>query len=426
MNDIKLKEIEIPEYTSRDLDVLNEKVDLPYLKKPCFYSENKPPYKITAIRDNNIRIENTSYSGIIQLDKARIQFSTKVKTNLFYMLTFLRDENNFYYDPDMVIDLKEGANFFDILGRLFLNELDEIFRRGFYKKYVGREENISFLRGKILINKNIDNLVRKKAKFYCAYKDLTYDNPENRIILKASTLLVPLIRFNEMIKKDLQKYNNILKETVSLVSMLPEDCSRIHFNRLNEHYKTIIQFSKVILQNYFIRSTRIGGSKGFNFIVNMNKVYENFITTLTEEVISENKEFADYSVESQERFNSLVKEKKIINRPDIIIKKKDSRDNYPVIIDCKYKRESNNSDYYQVVCYGLAIPSAKSCCLIYPDSETIEKNELTLDAGLFNNQRGDVKIYSKKINLYIDDNLDFNSYIRIIKSELKQELLDIF
>jgi len=64
--------------------------------------------------------------------------------------------------------------------------------------------------------------------------------------------------------------------------------------------------------------------------------------------------------------------------------------------------------------------------LIYPDSETIEKNELTLDAGLFNNQRGDVKIYSKKINLYIDDNLDFNSYIRIIKSELKQELLDIF
>jgi len=114
-----------------------------------------------------------------------------------------------------------------------------------------------------------------------------------------------------MIKKDLQKYNNILKETVSLVSMLPEDCSRIHFNRLNEHYKTIIQFSKVILQNYFIRSTRIGGSKGFNFIVNMNKVYENFITTLTEEVISENKEFADYSVESQERFNSLVKEKRL-------------------------------------------------------------------------------------------------------------------
>ena len=71
--------VTIREYSSKVLDNINELKDLPYLKKECFKYDKAKPYKIRPLRDDNVEIENTSYAGIIQLDKIRIHFSTKVK-----------------------------------------------------------------------------------------------------------------------------------------------------------------------------------------------------------------------------------------------------------------------------------------------------------------------------------------------------------
>ena len=415
--------IEIEEYKSKDVDNLNEERDIPYLKKSCFAYETLSPYEITPLRDNKVRIKNTSYSGIIQLDRYRIHFSTKVKTNLFYMLSLLKDEKSFLYDPEVVIDIKEGENFFDILGRLFLNELESIFERGFYKKYVPKEENTSFLKGKLLFRKQLQNNINKRPKFYCSYGDLTFDNLENQIVLKASTLLVPLIKFNEEIKHELMRFNLLLREEVNLVDMVPEDCNRIQYSKLNEYYEPIIQFSKVILQNYFIRSVHKGLSRGFNFIVNMNKVYEDFVTKMVEEIVSTEVEFQDYVLEKQEKFNSLVKDSKIITRPDIILRKKDTKDEYPLLIDAKYKRQENNADYYQVIAYALAIPSVKTCCLIYPAEEPVEKRSLILEASKFGYSRPDVRLQPLIIDLHLQENLSFKKYIDKIEKELKGKLI---
>jgi len=417
----------IGEYKSVDLDCLNVESDLPYLKRDCFgYKEiGYSPYKIIELKDDKIRIENTSYSGIIQLDQVRLHFSTKVKTNLFYMLSFLRDEKAFLYDPNTIIDVKEGFNFFDILGKLFLNQLEEIYKIGFYKKYIKKEENISFLKGKFLINKQLHNEINKKAKFYCNYDDLTFDNLENQIILKSINLLIPLIsNYNENLKKNLIFFNNLIRDKVSLVNLIAEDCEKIQFGRLNDHYNKIIQLSKVILQNHFIRSTFKGYSKGFNFIVNMNKVYEDFITEIIKEIVKEDEHFSNFIALSQEKFKSLVKENKIITKPDLILKEKDS-DRIPFIIDAKYKRQENNADYYQVIAYSLAIPTSEACFLIYPAHENVEEPELTLDPKLLTKtDRSEIKLYSKKIDLLLDKNLKYNEYIEKIKEQVKSKLLE--
>ena len=418
--------ITIPEYGVRTLDEsqINEAVDIPYLKKECFkYNLQNPPYKITPLRDNKVQIENTSYSGVIQLENSRIYFSTKVKTNLFYMLSFLKDETCFHYDSDRIIELKEGANFFDILGKLFLNELDAISKRGFYKSYVFKEENLKFFKGKLLFSRNIRNDTSKNTRFYCSYKDLTFDNLENQIVLRALTLLIPLIRFNEKTKKELLKYTNLLKDTISLLNLIPEDCSKVQYSRLNDYYRAVIQFSRAILQNYFIRSSTTGQSRGFNFIVNMNKVYEDFVTTIIEEIVKEEEEFKDYIVSRQEIFDSLVKERKIITRPDIILRKKGPKDEYPLIIDTKYKKDTSNADLYQIIAYALAIPSSKACCLIYPENEKIAENVLTIDPEKFGYIRPDIKIHYLNVDLNIDENVNFNCYIKKVKNDLKNKLL---
>ena len=411
--------IEIVEYKHEDIRGLSIPKDVNYLDK--FFKGT--PCKVTEIKDNKVRAENTSYAGIIQLDKTRIHFSTKVKSNLFYMLSFLKDEEDFRYDPDIIIDIKEGQNFFDILGRLFLNELEEIFEKGFFKKYVRKEDNLSFLKGKMLFNKQLINDIRKTPRFYCSYENLTYDNLENQIVLKATALLIPLIRFNDKVKSDLIRYRYILNEEVSLRNVLPEECNRVQYSKLNEYYEPIIQFSRAVLQYHFIRSAHKGASKGFNFIVNMNKVYEDFITEIVNELVNEDPAFADYVVEAQKRFDSLVKEKGIVTKPDVILRRRNSS-KYPLLIDAKYKRKEDNADYYQVIAYALAIKSVKTCLLIYPATEEIDTNrELTIDRESFELKR-DIKIYTIKVNLFLDDSLEFKEYISKIKEELRKQLIN--
>jgi 5-methylcytosine-specific restriction endonuclease McrBC regulatory subunit McrC len=411
----------IEEYKSKDVYPTIPAEEINYLKKSCFKYESLKPYIIRELKDH-IEIENTSYSGIIQTENYRFQFSTKVATNLFYMLSFLKNEDFFLYDPEIIIDIKEGYSFFDILGRLFLNELEELFRQGIYKKYVRKEENISFLKGKLLIHEQIRNDISKKVKFNCSYDDLTYNNLENQIVLKATTLLIPLIRYNNKIKSELKYFENRMKEEVSLVNISPEECDKIQYNRLNDYYETIIKFSKVILQNYFIRSTYHGVAKGFNFIVNMNRVFEDFITEMIKEIISE-EEFSEFRVYEQKKFDTLVKERKIITKPDVILERR-GKEEYPIIIDAKYKRQENNADYYQVIAYALAIPSSRACFLIYPsDEENIISEPLTIEAEKFGNRDEDIKLYSVKVDLLIDEDLNFNQYIEKIKFNIKKELL---
>jgi len=422
MTETEKKLLLVPEYHTRIAEALSEE-DWDYLEKPCFKHGNKKPYKIFT-RKKVDYIENTSYSGVIQLENIRVHFSTKVKTNLFYMLSFLKSEKDFLFDPEISIELKEGKNFFDIIGRLFLNELEEIIKQGLLKKYITKHENVGFLKGKLSIKGQIQNHIHNVPKLSCTYGDLTVNNLENQIVLKALKLLIPMIRFNENLITDLTRYEYMLKDFVELEAISYSDCDKIHFNRLNEHYDTIIQFSKLILEENFIKSVHKGESRGFNFVVNMNKVYENFITEMVKEVVE--KDFICYEIGSQTRFDRLVRGEKrgdkLITVPDIILKCKNS-ESYPLIIDAKYKREDKNADYYQVIAYSLAIPNVRACCLIYPQTENDIEKELILRRDLTNPETSEVKLYASTVNLDIgekDDNLEFSDFIECIKTQISE------
>lgn len=420
--------IEIAEHKTKEIpSSLIKDQDILYLEN-CFKINGYSSHiKLKQLKDSKVEIENTSYSGIIQLNGIRIHFSTKVRTNLFYLLSFLRDEDSLQFDPELIIDIKEGFCFFDVLGRLFLNELEQIFSKGLSKKYVKEENNIGFLKGKLIFKEQIQNEMYGRAKFFCSYDDLTYNNLENQIVLKATTLLISLIRFNQEIKRDLIRYSHLLRDLVSPIEVSPEDCDKVVFSRSNDYYKAIIQFSKVVLQNYFIRSIHRGESRGFNFIVNMNQVYEDFITTIIEELVSEAIEFRDYVVEKQQKIESLVRGGEITVKPDIIVRKKDT-DERPLIIDAKYRKQESNADYYQVIAYALAIPTAKACCLIYPDDAVTETSELLLDVRSYDTKREVIPLRSVRVNLFLEaENKDvkFDYYISEIKRQVKRELIQL-
>ncbi|MHA1921315.1 MAG: McrC family protein [Promethearchaeota archaeon] len=401
--------------------------DIQYLESDIFGNNIEVFYKD---KFGKPRIKIGSYAGIIQLSKHRIHFSTKVNTKLFYMLSYLKSEERFLFDRNTPIDIKEGFNFFDVIGRFFLNHLNDILKQGLLKKYIRRSENMSFLKGKLLVKNQINENLIDKSRFFCEYEDVTFDNIENRIVLSALNSLISLIRFNTYLRNELRKFEVILKDFISLVKVYPHECIQVRFNRINQYYEDIIKLSQLILEERFIRSVHKGRSRGFNFIVDMNTVYEEFISKIIEEVITGDPKFKGYDVESQSRFKYLVKGGRITIRPDIVIRKNDQE--YPVIIDAKYKKGEPQSDYYQVITYSLALRSSKACCLLYPKTEKRERREdpFILVRNIDRDDSEEVKLYSRSIDLYLNDEsgeeMLFEDYIVGVKASVKnilQELL---
>jgi len=204
------------------------------------------------------------------------------------------------------------------------------------------------------------------------------------------------------------------------------ECNHIKLNRINQHYENTIGVSKLILEARFIRSIHKGESRGFNFIVNMNKVYEDFITEIVEETIEQDLEFKEFKIKRQPRFNKLVQERTLITKPDIVIRKGEE---YPFIIDTKYKREDSNVDYYQVIAYSLALRNSKACCLIYPRSEEskISSESLTLIRDLTAEVPGEVKLLTKTVDLYLAEEKepDYEDYMDGIKRQVKSILIEL-
>jgi 5-methylcytosine-specific restriction endonuclease McrBC regulatory subunit McrC len=234
--------------------------------------------------------------------------------------------------------------------------------------------------------------------------------------------LISLIKYNEQTRSELKRYQSILKNVISPIKVNPEEIYSLRFNRINQYYEKIIKLSLLIIEERFIRSVHKGKSTGFNFIVNMNRVYEDFITEMFVEVIKEPL-FKLFTVEKQQIFSSLVKERKLITKPDIILKK--NKTDYPIIIDAKYKKQDLNSDYYQVVAYSLAIKTSKVCCLIYPQTESseIENKTLTLTRDLLH-PTDEVKIYTKTIDLSASgiEEPSYPEYICLIKDQVRKIL----
>lgn len=383
-------------------------------------------------RDKRPVVKNKSFAGIIELDNIRLVFSEKVETNFFHLLSYvnLQRGEDFFFDPDAVIEIKEGGAFVEFIGRLFLNELESIVQRGLLRKHINRRNDIKYIKGKLQVAAQLQNDIKKTVRFNCSYGDVTYDNLENQIVMKALGILITRISGNKQIKERLARYHLMLREHIDSRGITYHDCRRVNRSRLNAHYEEILCYSRLILEDAHIRTMETGLTRGFNFLVNMDKVYEKFITNIFTDIVSEKYCEMGYSVSSQQRFADLVEEKKsLVTIPDIVVRDEQMPiyPQIPFIIDAKYKdpgtKKAPNSDYYQVIIYALAIKSSIVCCLIYPkvsqDSDVMLP-ELTLRRDpLSDDPTMKVKLVAVSIDLMIEDDMEYDDYIKATKIQAK-------
>ena len=304
----------------------------------------------------------------------------------------------------------------------FLSKVTQTIQRGVYREYVEREENLHYLKERLLIADHLRENRFSPDRIYCAFSELSSDNIINQTINQTLNCIKRVYR-NSEIHTRIRKIQNRLDPDE--LSSTPVNLSRIkamNYNRSNKPYEEIMGYCYNILQN-------IGGSFGSAndmkysaFYVDMNELFETYVGKLLSKKDTETEgikeiwgevcnveNWDDYYVETQDRGRYyLAEDGGAFNqeiRPDFLIKKRED-DSVVAILDTKYKRLSNRrdlhygihrEDIYQVVTYGYRFNTDK-IFLVYPKSPDYSQEKL-ISITIPSKEGESKKLYIAYVNL---------------------------
>jgi len=325
------------------------------------------------------RIKATQYVGFVKIRDYTIQVIPKIfddspEANLHFLLQLLQYTHKIKIKEHDLGNLgKLNDDFFEIIIYLFAKNLRELLRRDFKKYYVSKEENIQFLKGKLLLKEQIRGNCAGDIKYFCKYEEFTENNLMNQI-LKYTTHILLRISSSNSNKKLLEDILIYLCD-VDYICIASSDFDQIHFTRLNRDYQPLVNLCRMVLENATIQFN-ISKLETFVFMFDMNRLFEEFVF----EFIRQNKEkilingsHSIVFVKDQVLIGKLFNEFQM--KGDILIQDDSGR---KILLDTKYKILAveflhyglSQSDFYQMFAYSISqLQKYKDIVLLYPRSE---------------------------------------------------------
>lgn len=256
----------------------------------------------------------------------------------------------------------------------FLLSLQKLLHGGLRSDYQLVEDNQSYLRGRLLVSKQIRKAPGQNINFELEYDDFNFNGVENRLI---KTTLNFVLEFTCNSDAILMAYDlSLLLEEIQPILNPVEMLGFWRENRLYESYGDIKKWIEIILLN--IRpSFQHGSHKGISLLFSMPQLFEKYVAKCLH-IDSPRKLHIQPSRTSLAEHTPLGKktEKWFRLKPDLLIT--ENRKNV-CILDTKWKliderknnyREKyyiNQSDLYQMFAYGHKYFDAEGqLILIYP------------------------------------------------------------
>jgi 5-methylcytosine-specific restriction enzyme subunit McrC len=343
--------ITLSEYEWKPVELVDE--DAVFIAK-----ELSPKLAITKrVGDDRYWANPNQHVGIVALPSgARLESYPKVPVrNLFYMLAVAID----YPKP-----FREGLAEFERLERLlefvaefFADLVEDRIRKGLYRSYVEREENLPFVRGRIDHYRDVRENYILRHRTFCRHAELTWDILENQLIRQAAYMLTGW-EFRPQLRTRLSSIDATLHE-VTPTAYPASVVNRLQYHRLNEDYRELHRLCRLFLEDASLSEEL--GTFGFRtFLLDMNLIFEMFVTRVLEVRAP-----LGVDLQAQEGMH-LDYGRRVGIRPDFLVQ---AAGRVLAAADCKYKRissdEYKNHDVYQVLAYCLAAGTDRGL-LIYP------------------------------------------------------------
>ena len=307
----------------------------------------KPGPTVGAAEFDSMSILIRPKIGIPQLLSIACYAMTKFKLRL----------ERFNFDPD--------ESLADVLALILTSLARRAFSQGLLHDYVTREESLYTVRGRILFDEQMRRRYSIPLPIEVRYEEFTDDILANRLV-KAAAARLGAMRLRQPLSRQGLSWTAAVLDSVSYVSFPSVDVPEVTFNRLNEHYRGVVELSRLILRHTTFEANR-GEFRAFGFRMNMNEVFQEFVTVaLREELRLPVGAFGESWICSLDRDNEIGL------RPDLVWREGSS---YRFVGDAKYKditgEEARSGDLYQLLAYVTAL-NVPGGMLVYAEGEADE------------------------------------------------------
>ena len=254
---------------------------------------------------------------------------------------------------DTDVDLPEQTALPDALALALSAAARRAFGRGLLHGYLMQEEALQTVRGRIRFDDQIRRRFGIPLPVEVRYDEFTDDILANRLVKAAVARLGASVLRSREASTGLGWVWAML-DNLSLVDYRPKDVPEVKFDRLNEHYRSVVALARLILRHGAFESGR-GDVRAQGFLMDMNVVFQEFLTVALREAlgVSENA-FKESEIPSLD-VPAADKKGKISLWPDLVWRVGSA---CVFVGDAKYKRIKDeripNADLYQMLAYVMA------------------------------------------------------------------------
>ncbi len=318
-----------------------------------------------------------------------------VKTSRKVFLNMLKNFRESDSKSFQNANLKTSENFpiLEVYISNYISETEDLLRTGLKKNYTRINESSGFLKGRLIVQKQISKNLTDKTHFQVEYAKYLEDIPQNRLIVSTLNKLLQLTYSNSN-KARMYKLLTVFSEIPESSNINADLQMSLSANRLFASYKNLIQWSSQFLLNKGF-TTFSGNHVNQSLLFSAEKLFESYVAALFKSYTRRN---PGYNVYTQYKKYYLVdkhnKQGKFQIRPDIFVESADKSDftSYEnIILDTKWKIIDENkpdknyfmsiSDMYQLYAYGQKYSLGEGyfydvhpkLVLIYPATESFTK-----------------------------------------------------
>ncbi len=301
------------------------------------------------------------YVGATQIGDLLVEVTPKDKVGMSQILFFLSYAADPGFRPENT-EAEAADQLWAALGESLVRLGERATKRGVLQGYVSEDETVRTVRGRIRMSDQITQRPRMMFPIEVTRDEYTADIPENRILKAAVRRMLAVPRLTERVRRRLLHLDSMLHDVSGLVrggSLPPWQRSR-----QNAGYVPALRIAEVILQN-LVAEAALGRIHVASFVVNMAKVFEDFVTIALGEALRK------YPGRTMGQYKTHLDgpradgAPRIVMRPDIV----HMIDDAPALIfDAKYKAATAggqypNADHYQMLAYAIALGQRHSWLL---------------------------------------------------------------
>ncbi|MGB2718725.1 MAG: hypothetical protein WBG53_23380 [Rhodococcus sp. (in: high G+C Gram-positive bacteria)] len=304
--------------------------------------------------------------GAVQIDDLLVQVHPKEKvglTRLLFLLGYAADPG--FLDGGDDVEAVEHPDLWPALAEAMARVTERALLHGLLQGYRTVDEAARTVRGRIRIGDQIARRPGLLMPLEVTYDDYTVDTSENRILRAALRRMLAVPRLPAVSRARLAHLERRL-DGVGLIrpgAVLP----RWQSSRLNMRYQPALRLAEVILRNGSAEAGP-GGLHVAAFVVQMWKVFEDFVSTALTESL--NRRQRGQTRTQYVSFLDVPQPEARTGKVRVEVDLVHVVDGSPrLIFDAKYKVASDNgkypnADHYQMLAYCTAL-QVKTAWLVY-------------------------------------------------------------